>query len=1041
MRVERKLLAFVLGVVLMFVLLSPVSSITVAKESSKLSRDFTSQQLTTSDYVNVIVELKDDPVIPYKMKMQEEATLLSLGGKMNVESYEKMISQKQIELIRRIKEISPDAILGYRYQYTLNGFALSIRGIDIEKISNLDLVRKIYPCKTYTITDDVSNSVIGADTIWQQLKDSKGNPVDGTGIIIAIIDTGVDYTHPDLGGGFGPNYKVIGGYDFGDKDNDPMDKNGHGTHVAGIAAADGKIKGVAPKAKILAYKIVAGDSRNASTENIIAAIERAVKDGANVANLSFGSGSLGTSDPEDPENKAFDNAADAGVLSSVSAGNQGARCQTKPYPLGSPSGARKVISVAASDDGVHPAINIVSPSIPESQKIILGNYADLSPAFPSDKEFEVVPCGYGRPSDFEGVDVKGKIALISRGPMGPNAIYFRDKDLNAKAAGAAGVIIYNNMPGMVSPTFQVSPGDEKKEYIPAIFVTQSDGLFLKDLINKGLRIRFNDVSKLGTIASFSSMGPAADFYFKPELAAPGVAIYSTIPGGAYASWNGTSMAAPHVAGAIALFKQAHPDFTSEDIKAALMNNAIILKNYQNGETITWLLQGSGRLDIASAINTPAVIKPYDILMKTDSLSPVNLTIRNTSSSTQTFAISNEFTLGNSAGLSVNFNLSKVTIPQGQSSTITVTFNVDKDKLSKGPHEGVIWFDNGQTKLHVPYIIWNGDVEIPEKLYDVGASSNILEIGKNNIDFTFAFGSGSVIPPTEPNERPESSNIIDQVEIRIKDLSGNTLGVIYNKSLLFLGHYKFTWDGKDIYGNYFLKDGKYKWQIAVVESNNDQQNPIIEDTATVEGDFEVKNAPQNSFSIFIDKQSIVQEETANVILKLSSNDPVSSINSTVFFNANLVKAENVIVGSGVKQDQIDSYSLKVDNLTGEIFINIKFKQGQEVKGNIDLISFSLRGKVPGVNNIGFKESKINDPTGNDLLFVFSPMQITINKAQNPWDLNRDKKVDDEDLALFKQAFGSEPKDSNYLPLADFNMDGVIDGKDLVIMLSHFGETYP
>ncbi|MGB9770215.1 S8 family serine peptidase [Caldisericum exile] len=1041
MELQKKVLVTVLVLLLLSSLMSFSSAPVNAVEASKLSKSFNQTQLTTNDYVNVIVELKDDPVITYSLKEKGDSTLLSFGRSISANDYEKMLTEKQLELFRQIKTISPDAKLGYRYQYTYNGFALSIRGIDLKKISQLDLVKKIYPGRTYTISDDVSNSVIGANTVSQQIKDAKGNPVDGTGIVIAIIDTGVDYTHPDLGGGFGPNYKVIGGYDFGDKDPDPMDLNGHGTHVAGIAAADGKIKGVAPKAKILAYKIVAGGSRNASTENIIAGIERAVKDGANVANLSFGSGSLGTSDPEDPENKAFDTAADAGVLSSISAGNQGARCQTKPYPLGAPSGARKVLSVAASDDGVHPAINIISPNVPSGQGLILGNYADLSPAFPKDQEFEVVPCGYGRTSDFEGVNVKGKIALISRGPIGPNAIYFRDKDLNAKEAGAVGVIIYNNMPGIVSPTFNVSPGDEKKEYIPAIFVTQSDGLFLKDLVNKGLKIKFSDISGLGTIASFSSMGPAADFYFKPEIAAPGVAIYSTIPGGAYASWNGTSMAAPHVAGAIALFKQAHPGFASEDIKAALMNTAVILKNYQNNETITWLLQGSGRVNIANAINTPAVIKPYDILMKTDSLAPVTLTIKNVSGSSQTFSVSSEFTLGNSSGLTVNIDPAKVTVASYESSTIKITFSVDNTKLSKGPHEGVIWFDNGQTKLHVPFIIWNGDVEIPEKLYDVSASSNVLKIGSNTIDFNFAFGSGSVIPPTEPNERPESSNIIDQVEIRIKDLYGNTIGVIYNKSLLFLGHYKFTWDGRDIYGNYFLKNGTYVWQVAVVESNNDQQNPIIEDTATVEGNFEIQNAPQNTCSVSLDKRSIAQEETSNATLSVSLSDAISSVNTIVYFNANIVKAENVALSSSLKPDDVDTYSLKVDNLTGEIFVNIKFKQGHELKGNSSLVSFTLRGKVPGTTNVGFKESSVTGVNNNGILSVFVPTQITINKAENPWDLNRDKKVDDVDLALFKQAFGSEPKDSNYLPLADFNMDGVIDGKDLVILLSHFGETYP
>ena len=1041
MEVKKRLLVVFLVIAMLFSLYPGLSH--VSADVSKISQSFTQETLSSYDFVNVIVELEDEPVIPYQLKHGGEATLLSIRNSISATAYEKMLTEKQISLYSEIKKVSPDAKIGFGYQLTLNGFALTIKGKDIWKIAALKDVGRISPCKTYYITDDVSNSTIGANDVWQ-LKDSKGNPVDGTGMIIAIIDTGVDYKHPDLGGGFGPNYKVIGGYDFGDNDTDPMDVNGHGTHVAGIAAADGKIKGVAPKAKILAYKIVAGESGSASTESIIAGIERAVKDGANAANLSFGSGSLGTSDPEDPENKAFDNAADAGVLSSIAAGNQGARCQTKPYPLGSPSGARKAISVAASDDGIHPAITIVNPLVPDSQKMILGNYADLSPRFPTDKEFEVVVCGYGRRSDFEGVDVKGKIALVSRGPIGANAIYFRDKALNAKEAGAAGLIIYNNMPGIVSPTFQVSEGDEKKEYIPTIFVTQSDGLFIKDLINKGLKIKFGEESKLGTIANFSSMGPAADFYFKPELAAPGVAIYSTIPNGEYASWQGTSMAAPHVAGAIALIKELHPDWKSEDIKAAFMNTATVLKNYQNGEVITWLLQGSGRINLTDAASAPSIVTPYDILMKTDNLKPVTLTIKNVSENSQTFSISSEFTLGESDGLKVNLSSSKLTVDKGQSKTFTVTFTIDKTKLTKGPHEGLIWLVNGSKKLHVPFIIWNGDVEVPEKLYDVKASSNTLTPGgtqNNTIGFDFSLGSGSIIPPAEPNERPESSNIIDEIQIRITDLKGNTLGIVYSKSLLLLGHYSFTWDGKDIYGNYFLADGGYKWVIAAVESNNDQQNPVIQDAAKVEGEFEVKNSPNTRLSVIIPKNTVTQEEVSTGSVKIETTEKISKFKGTIFFNANLMKVESVTQGELLTQESIETFSYKIDNLTGEIFVDITRKEGKELTGSGNLLNFSFRGRVPGTSSIGFKESSLNLKDDTAVLSVFLPSYVIVNKAENPWDLNRDKKVDSEDLKAFTLAFGTEPKDESYLPLADFNMDGIIDGKDLIILASHFGENYP
>ncbi|HSG73581.1 MAG TPA: S8 family serine peptidase, partial [Nitrosopumilaceae archaeon] len=103
---------------------------------------------------------------------------------------------------------------------------------------------------------------------------------DGSGITIAVIDTGVDYTHPDLFG-FGQDGKVIGGYDYVDNDDSPIDTNGHGTEVAGIIAADGQLQGIAPKSKILAYR-VSENGEAVSSDLIIKAIEQAVRDDADI---------------------------------------------------------------------------------------------------------------------------------------------------------------------------------------------------------------------------------------------------------------------------------------------------------------------------------------------------------------------------------------------------------------------------------------------------------------------------------------------------------------------------------------------------------------------------------------------------------------------------------------------------------------------------------------------------------------------------------------------------------------------------------------
>ncbi|HUP46828.1 MAG TPA: S8 family serine peptidase [Thermoanaerobaculia bacterium] len=172
--------------------------------------------------------------------------------------------------------------------------------------------------------------------------------VRGDGIVVAVIDTGIDYMHPALGGGFGTAFKVIGGYDFVHDDDDPMDDNGHGTHVAGTIAADSaELIGVAPAAKLVAYKVLDRDG-NGKMSDIIAAIERSIDpngdgdlaDRVDVINLSLG----GPGTADDPGSRAVTAAIEAGVVVVIAAGNAGGIAT-----IGSPGTAAAAITVGAVD--------------------------------------------------------------------------------------------------------------------------------------------------------------------------------------------------------------------------------------------------------------------------------------------------------------------------------------------------------------------------------------------------------------------------------------------------------------------------------------------------------------------------------------------------------------------------------------------------------------------------------------------------------------------------------------------------------------------
>ena len=250
--------------------------------------------------------------------------------------------------------LSDKDILG-EFTTTFNGLALNITKEEAEDLRKLDYVKAIYPNKIAHTLLMTSVPIVGAVKVWEL--DSNGHKcaetgmpcLTGTGINIGIIDTGVDYTHPDLGGCFGVNCKVAGGYDFYNEDANPMDDNGHGTHVASIAAGNGILKGVAPGANIIAYKVCDGSGQQCPSDRILSAIEKSIdpnQDGDFSDHLDIISMSLGgTGDMDDPLSRAVDAAVDSGVIAVVAAGNSG----PTQMSINSPGVSRNAITVGAVD--------------------------------------------------------------------------------------------------------------------------------------------------------------------------------------------------------------------------------------------------------------------------------------------------------------------------------------------------------------------------------------------------------------------------------------------------------------------------------------------------------------------------------------------------------------------------------------------------------------------------------------------------------------------------------------------------------------------
>jgi subtilisin family serine protease len=228
----------------------------------------------------------------------------------------------------------------------INGVAANVKPSTLDVLEQDDTIAKVEPDVVAHITLDTSVDEIHAREVWS-FSDGNNNPLTGVGERIAIIDTGVDYAHPDLGGCLGAGCKVIGGWNFLNGSPDPMDDNGHGTHVAATAAGNGLLKGVAPDAHILAYK-VCNSSGSCLSSDIISAIDYATdpnrdgdqSDHVDVASMSLG----GAGNPNDSQSFAVDNATYAGVVVTVAAGNSGPTAGT----IESPGTARTAITVAAA---------------------------------------------------------------------------------------------------------------------------------------------------------------------------------------------------------------------------------------------------------------------------------------------------------------------------------------------------------------------------------------------------------------------------------------------------------------------------------------------------------------------------------------------------------------------------------------------------------------------------------------------------------------------------------------------------------------------
>ena len=424
--------------------------------------------------------------------------------------------------------------------------------------------------------------------------------LDGSGIIVSVIDTGVDFTHPDLLG-LGLEGKVIGGYDFIDNDETPEDSNGHGTQVAGIIASNGELKGIAPNSKILAYR-VSEDGESVSSNLIIKAIEKSIEDNANIINISLGINQTNTK-LDQVVTKAVQN----NIFVVTAAGNFGPESST----IGSPAINPDVITTGATFNDV--SSSLVSTFKIKEQQFNIFPMVGTQP-LEEPITAQIIFGKYGRAQDISAIDVEGSILLVERGSdIEDEIVFFSDKERNASDSGAKAIVVYNSEPGIFfGELIHEFVDEDYNPTIPTLSMSREDGLVIKQMLQNHTKGTLDVFYHPDFVAFFSSRGPVSPFYMKPDIVAPGAFINTTNPGGNYKIVSGTSFAAPHVAGTAALILQKNPQLTPEELKSILMTTSDMVSNEYN-ERFPAEVAGSGRINAAKAIDSELIIIPPNLI--------------------------------------------------------------------------------------------------------------------------------------------------------------------------------------------------------------------------------------------------------------------------------------------------------------------------------------------------------------------------------------------------------------------------------------------
>lgn len=1016
-----------------------------------IDRTFFEYCLKQNDLIPVFVELKESNVI--------ELYAQAYSSRESVEYSEQLLNYQQ-DFLSRLNRTGLSYQLRFQLTETINGVSLLVKGSEINRLMALPQVSYIYNDQhEWRIQRQVAVVTTGAKKVWSK----STSPSTGKAVTVGVLDTGLDTKHVKSGEFMG---RVLGGYDFADRDSDFNDNSvGHGTHVAGIVGGSGKsemLRGMAYEAKFRIYKVFSDRGRGASSDALSKAIDQSVKDKCAVINMSLGSEG-GMAREEVYYGRIIRNAVKAGTMVVCSAGNSGSRGKEQAFPAGLPGNIEEAFSVGATNDRAGNIFHFTADT--ESKNITALHSTQTAEMTNSIGQKGIVNCGFGKLEEYPSDNLEGKIALVQRGPKktDDSGMTFREKMDNAIKKNASAIIVYN-YDGSALVNAQIIQEAEKAEdvtTIPFYFISQQDGLWIKSKLD--LNPTFTISNAPVSIAQFSAMGPTADGFFKPEISAPGDNILSTYKNGQYAYMGGTSMSSPAVTGLVALIKQVHPKWDSDQIKSALMNTSEILINPINGLPITFQLQGAGEARVDKAIVTSAFLKPRALVVQKNIIQPdnqkpsswLNCSVTSNENNSQTLNLSSQVYLltGEYNPIQIEFKQESVTVAGNKTESFSYRFLIEWDKMERARYEGIILVG---TDLHIPFIIYRDGVsKPPDAISDIRVNptevsfiqSEDSEPNKNGIHLYFTMNNGLEVKFQGLEGGTDYYNF-NTIQAVLLDENGDDWTTIATFSSYVVGEYYYYWDGKLPNGRYFIPKGKYFVQLRMNGADYDKNGASFLSfgkgnegkVAFTVGESEV---PDPLEMVLSTKKMVTMEDLFTVDCVLPRAENLIGLEFTLQYDPDKLSIRDYELTGFFDEDGVEvDTSFDEDDGAGLLTVHIKRDSDTGINGsNVRFLTLTFKAIDKGKVKWGARNSQVwfsSSDMSSRMRLRYPELRVQKDSEYLLADLNDDDIVNQYDWLIFMEAYPSSIDKENYNAEADFNQDFVIDFLDFIIFTKDYGK---